>query len=361
MKTRGVRILDLTESNPTRAGIRYPKEILQSLSRKENLNYEPDARGLKSARKIISGYYADKGIRVSPDQIILTASTSEGYSHLFRLLANPGDEVLVPAPSYPLFDYLAGLSDVQLKPYSLNYEAKWQIDFRALESSVISKTRAVMLVNPNNPTGNFVKRDELAKLNGIAKQHHLALISDEVFLDYGFGSKVQSFAGNQKALTFTLSGISKILALPQMKLGWIVVNGPKKVRDEAIERLEVIADTFLSVSTPAQNALVGWYREKSKIQNQILDRVKKNLKSIQLPSSCELLHAEGGWYAVIRIPRIHSEEEWVTQFLEKDKVLVQPGYFFDFPKEAYIVASLLTPEKNFKEGMKRIQKRIEHE
>jgi len=209
----------------------------------------------------------------------------------------------------------------------------------------------VMLVNPNNPTGNFVKREELARLNEIAKKKYLALISDEVFLDYSFGQKAISLADNQKVLTFTLSGISKILALPQMKLGWIVVNGPKKMREQAIERLEIIADTFLSVSTPVQNALGIWFKHRSAIQNQILERVKKNLKAIQLPPSCQLLHVEGGWYCVIRVPKIRSEEDWVMKLLVKNHVLVQPGYFFDFPKEAYLVVSLLAD----------IQRRIELE
>lgn len=361
LKKGGVRILDLTESNPTHAGIRYPKEILRSFNRRDNLNYEPDPRGLIRARKAVMRYYARKGICLNPPQVILTASTSEGYSHMFRLLANPGDEVLVSEPSYPLFNFLAGLCDVHLKTYPLSFETKWCIDFDEIEKRITPKTRSIMVVNPNNPTGNFVSREEISRLAEIAKRKNIALIADEVFLDYSIGAPGRSFAGNQQSLTFTLSGISKILGLPQMKLGWIVASGPSKLCDQALARLEVIADTFLSVSTPVQNALETWFAHRSAIQHQILNRVRANLKSIQLPSSCQLLDVEGGWYAVIRIPRTRSEEEWVIRFLEKDHVWVQPGYFFDFPKEAYIVVSLLTPERMFQQGMKRIAERIEHE
>lgn len=360
MRKKGISILDLTESNPTRAGFSYPKEILKSFNASRNLKYHPDPKGMLSARKIIVRYYGEKGIRIDPGQIVLTSSTSEAYSHLFRLLANPGEEVLVPEPSYPLFEYLASLNDVKLKPYQLSYEKRWHIE----PPNPDMKSRAILLVHPNNPTGNFVKRKELEQLNQIAKEKNLALISDEVFLDYAFErdqARVATFAGNQSALTFTLSGISKILGLPQMKLGWIVVSGPEKLRQGALERLEVIADTFLSVSTPVQNAIQAWFKQRVKIQGEIRKRVKSNLRSICPPESCQLLHVEGGWYATIRIPRIHSEENWVMKFLEKDRVWVQPGYFFDFPNEAYLIVSLLTPEKIFKQGMKRIFSRIQRE
>ncbi len=359
LRKRGARILNLTQSNPTEAGLSYPRRILNTLGKNENLRYTPDAKGLLAARRLVGKYYAEKGVLLSPDQIILTASTSESYSYLFRLLCEAGDEVLTPSPGYPLLEFLGSVNDVTARPYHFEY----------LKSSITGKTRAILLVHPNNPTGDFVKVSELAILNELAQKHNLALISDEVFLDFAYSKtgprRAPTFASNHKTLTFTLGGISKMLALPQMKLGWIAVTGPEKLKSAAIERLEVIADTYLSVSAPVQNAFSDWMKSRKAILKNIMSRLVHNRKflerNIEKISSCQLLPAEGGWYAVIRIPAVHTEEEWVLRLLEQDQVLVQPGYFYDFPEEAYLVVSLLAEPKIFEQGVEKLIQRIRHE
>ena len=361
----GQRILDLTESNPTRCGFAFPSpKIQKALLSPKNIFYEPSPQGLLRARERVALYYKKNGFHVSPAQIFLTASTSEAYAFLFRLLLEPGEAVLVPRPSYPLFQFLAEINDVEIKNYPLHYDGSWQIDFDALKNAVTSKTKSLILVNPNNPTGSYVKKEELSKINRLAEEKRLALIADEVFWDYRIkaGVPVAGFAQNSEVLTFTLNGISKILALPQMKIGWIVVSGPAKEVKAALERLEIIADTYLSVNTPAQNALSSWLLFKNGIQNEITGRLKKNYSTlktlIQKSKTCEALSLEGGWYAVLRLPRIHSDEEWAIDFLEKDRVFVHPGYFFDFEKEGYIVISLLPRPRDFEEGMRRLLQRV---
>jgi len=356
---RGERILDLTESNPTRAGFEYPeKEILEALASPASMVYEPASRGLMVAREAVSRYYG--GHSVDPDRIHLTASTSEGYSWLFKLLTDFGDSVLIPHPSYPLFEFLAALEGVELRSFELEYihPSGWRIDFDSLESAIDGGTRAVILVNPNNPTGSYLKRDELERLNQICARHSVALIVDEVFSDYAFDEddrRVHSLVDNSDVLTFVLNGFSKILALPQMKLGWIVTAGPG--RAEAIERLDLIADTFLSVGTPIQHAAARLLELRHQMQSRILDRVKRNyrvLKESTDGSPIRLLTTEGGWYATLEVPRINTEEEWVLKLLEEDGVLVHPGYFFDFPKEAFLIASLLPQPEVFDEAVNRI-------
>jgi alanine-synthesizing transaminase len=364
----GARILDLTESNPTRAGFDYPaEEILGALAQAPAMLYEPAPRGLPTAREAVAGYYAERGFDVDPERIHLTASTSEAYSFLFKLLAGQGESVLVPQPSYPLFEFLAALEGVDLRPYELRYvhNAGWRIDFDSVEKAVAPNTRAVILVSPNNPTGSFTKLREVEQLNAICARHDLALIADEVFGDYGFAddeSRAESLVSNGSVLTFVMSGLSKVLALPQMKLGWIVTNGPVDLREEAIERLDFIADTFLSVAAPIQHSAPAWLRLRRSMQGQILDRVRANLnwlRDVTEESPFRLLSVEGGWYATLELPRQFTEEEWAMALLEEDDVLAHPGYFFDFPREAFLVLSLLPRAEIFREAVSRILARVE--
>ena len=367
LQESGVEILDLSESNPTQCQFQYlNNQLLSPFVQPENLSYEPSPKGILTARQAVQSYYREKNASVDPEHIFLTASTSEAYSFLFRLLTNPGERILVPHPSYPLFNFLADLNDVQLDFYHLKYnEHGWQIDMESLIRQTYSNTKAVILVHPNNPTGSFVKSDELNEIKKLAQEKSMALISDEVFSDYSFlddPSRAPTLARNEEVLTFTLSGISKVLGLPQMKLGWIVATGPQEAVNPCIERLEFILDIYLSVNVPVQHALASWFISKNSIQTEITDRIQKNITFLleQLgtshPASC--LKTEGGWYATVRIPKILSEEEWALEFLEKDHVYLHPGYFFDFEEEAYMVLSLLPHLKIFKEGVSRILARI---
>jgi alanine-synthesizing transaminase len=361
-RAAGAPILDLTESNPTTAGIAYPAQaILSALADPQIAHDAPSAAGIPSARSAVAEYYSG---RVRPDSILLTASTSEAYAFVFKLLADPGDEVLVPRPSYPLFDFLAALDSVRLVQYPLIFDGRWSIDFDALARGISERSRSIVLVNPNNPTGSYLKRSELAPLIELCRAHRLALISDEVFADYLLDDRtpvVRSLTGVDEVLTFCLSGLSKVAALPQLKLGWIVTGGPPDPRREAFDRLELIADTYLSVSAPVQWAAPTLLGLRGEMQRQILERCRANREylgsRIGPASPWELLPAEGGWYAVIGAPRIHSEEEWALSLLGEDGVLVQPGFFFDFEREAFLVVSLLTPEKTFREGAGRILSR----
>jgi alanine-synthesizing transaminase len=363
---QGAEILDLTESNPTRAVFLYPAEsILSSLSNAHVLLYEPEPAGMRVARAAVADYYSARGFAVEPSRIFLTASTSESYAWLFKLLADAGDEVLVPRPSYPLFEFLAQMELVRVVQYPLLYHESWEIDLDALAQAAGERTRAIVLVNPNNPTGCFVKRRELQALVALCAERGLALISDEVFADYRFGADPErepSLAGIDEVLTFCLSGLSKICGLPQMKLGWMVIGGPAALRSEAAERLELIADTYLSVGTPVQHALPRLIELGDSVQKQIAARVGENLRGLEdlVPdsSAAQILKVEGGWYATVRVPRTKSEEQWCLELLEQDSVLVQPGFFYDFESEAYLVLSLLTPVDTFREGVKRVMRRL---
>lgn len=342
--------------------------MLSALADPRSLRYEPSAAGIEAARSAVSQYYLDALNReVSPGRVLLTASTSEAYGFLFKLLADPGDEVLVPRPSYPLFDYLAALDSVRVVQYPLAMPgsggAAWNIDFDALTRAVTPRARAIVLVNPNNPTGSFLKQSELAPLLALCRDHNLALISDEVFADYSLQRQapvVRSLTDIDAVLTFCLSGLSKVAGLPQLKLGWIVIGGPSGDRRQAFERLELIADTYLSVGAPVQWAAPALLGQRAELQRQILDRVRANrdyLESQIGPASpWRLLPTEGGWCAVLEAPRIYPEEEWVLKLLGEENVLVQPGFFFDFEREAFLVLSLLTPETTFREGARRILK-----
>jgi len=359
---QGVNILDLTASNPTSCGFVYPEGMLAALNLPENLCYTPDACGMGQARaEVVKYYHARQGVNVSASDVILTASTSEAYSFLMRLLVNPGEKVLIPAPSYPLFQFLLEINDVNFDYYPLNYDGQWRLDIQALERCVDAKTKAIILVNPNNPTGSYLSRGELNALNEFCRKHQLAIISDEVFFDYPLlqGDFV-SCVGNQEVLTYVLSGLSKTLALPQMKCAWILASGPSGILRESMARLEIIADTYLSVNTPVQNALSDWLGYAPRLQEQIISRVKDNWQWLRdhLNDHTELLFLQGGWYATLRIPAIKSEEEWVLEFLKEDHVSVYPGYFFDFDREAYIVLSLLPSSSIFQDAAGRIIQRL---
>ncbi len=349
----GDSILDLTESNPAAAGFEFPdQQILEALADPRSLRYTPVPAGLRWARDAVSEYY---GGRVDPDRILLTTSTSEAYAYLFKLLTDPGDNILTPRPSYPLFEFLAGMELLSTVPYSLEF------DFNELEQLQNARTRAIIVVNPNNPTGSFLKLVELERLVAFCEKHQLAIISDEVFADYGFGdsaTRVPSLINVNEVLTFSLSGLSKVAGLPQMKLGWIAVSGPADRQRAAIDRLELIADTYLSVSAAVQWAAPKLLELGRGIRVQIADRTAANLRELRRAlgdhPSFRLMEPEGGWYAVIEAPRIRSEEEWLLELLRQDNVLVQPGFFYDFEREAYLVLSLLTPQKIFQEGVQRL-------
>jgi aspartate/methionine/tyrosine aminotransferase len=358
-RAAGRGALDLTESNPTRCGFAYPPSLLSGLADARGLAYDPHPKGLRLAREAVCGCYRQRGAAVDPEQVILTAGTSEGYSFLFRLLSNPGDEVLVPAPSYPLFEFLAAIQDVKLVSYPLIYDHGWQIDLHGLSEALTTRTRAILVVHPNNPTGSFVKPAEMEILDSLCRERELALVADEVFLDYAHdGVARPSFASPRQALTFTLSGISKICALPQMKLAWIVVSGAPELAREAIARLEVIADTYLSVGTPVQLALPEFLARQHEIQRQVKERVAANLaeldRQLAQQESVRRLDVEGGWYAILRVPATRSDEDIGIELLEQHSVIVHPGHFYDFPSEGYLVVSLITPAEVFAEGIKRV-------
>jgi aspartate/methionine/tyrosine aminotransferase len=360
----GAEILDLTESNPTAAGFSYPAQaILEALADPAALRYEPAPAGLEQARDAVVEYYARRGFRAGRERILLTASTSEAYAYLFKLLTDPGDEVLVPRPSYPLFEYLGAMERVKTAPYPLAYHDGWFVDFDVLEAAVTPATRAIVVVNPNNPTGSFLKRGELERLHRLCRERALSLISDEVFADYAFGEdpeRVATLADNRETPAFSMSGLSKAAGLPQMKLGWIVLSGPEREQARAAAALEWIADTYLSVSTPVQRAAASLLRVGEQVQHQIKARTAGNLAALTEAvrgTSLTALGVEGGWYATLRVPGVLSEEEWVTTLLEKDGLLVQPGYFYDFGSEAFLVLSLLTEPALFEEGVRRLIRR----
>ena len=369
-KAAGLPVLDLTASNPTQCGFRYDEAgILAALGDREALVYEPDARGMRRAREGVCHYYAERGAEVGAEQVFLTTSTSEGYSWLFRLLCDAGDEVLIAQPSYPLFDFLAQIEDVRLVPYPLVYDHGWQIDFGNLRARVTARTKAIALVHPNNPTGHYTKDAERRELERICAEFGLALILDEVFLDFflaegepqlrGHSGNSTSFAtGEHSCLTFLLSGISKIAGLPQMKAAWIAALGPERELKGAMGRLEVVADTFLSMNAPVQCALPRWLEASGAIRRQIGARTATNLRNLdqillQNPQTTRLA-VEAGWYAVLRVPALMSDEELAVRLVEERGISVHPGYFFGFAGNGWLVVSLLTPEGDFKRGIEGI-------
>ncbi len=359
-RAQGKVALDLTASNPTRVNLAYDETaILKSLAAPESLRYQPDAKGLLSARQAVAGYYQSRACGISAERILLTTSTSEAYSFVFRLLCDPGDEVLVPAPSYPLFQFLADLQDVKLVPYQLIYDHGWQIDMRGLEKKLTERSRAVLVVHPNNPTGSYVRPKEMRMLSWLCARRRMAIVSDEVFLDYSLdGAPSASFVANARALTFTLSGLSKLAGLPQMKVAWLVTGGPEVLAGQAMARLEVIADTFLSMNAPIQHALPTLLALSGAFQQQLRVRLRANLKELdsQLAKQTliERLQVDGGWYVPLRVPATRSDEDLAIELLEKQSVLVHPGHFYDFPGDGYLVISLLPTREDFRKGVQRV-------
>jgi alanine-synthesizing transaminase len=370
-KKSGVKLLDLTESNPTKAGFDYQKEkILESIAHPDSLLYNPNPKGLLSARTAIKNYYNDFGIDVNVENIFLTSATSEAYSFVFKLLTDPFDEILIPSPGYPLFSFISELESVSVKYYKLKYSASvgFEIDFDSLNSQISDKTKAIVIVNPNNPTGNYLKKNDLTELINICKNKNISLICDEVFLDFNIekeSDEVVSISGVNEVQTFTLSGISKVCGLPQLKLSWIIVNGKKEICEEAKSKLEVIADTYLSVGTPVQLALKELLGNRQYIQSQISERINSNynfLKSQFLnDNKISLLKTEGGWYSVLKMFGIINEEKSAFDLLDKQDVYIHPGYYFDFEEEGYIIVSLLTQQDVFKEGIIRIVNHLSKE
>lgn len=353
----GLPIADLTASNPTRCGFTYPEDLLATLTDPRALDYDPQPRGLLPARQAVCEYYATHAVAVVPEQLVLTTSTSEAYSYLFRLLCDPGAEIVVPQPGYPLFDFLAVLDDVRLKPAPLVYDHGWQIEPEGFRRAITPATRAIVLVNPNNPTGHFTKPWEAEELGRICREHELSLIVDEVFLDYGFGAgstgRVASFAAGLNGVpVFVVSGLSKIAGLPQMKAAWIVATGPE--RRAALDRLEVIADTFLSMTAPVQWAMPAWLARREGMRRQIKDRVTANLaeldRQLGKQETIRRLEVEGGWYAILRIPAVQPDEVTIRELLDRG-VWVHPGYFFGMPDSGWLVVSLLPGEREFSAGM----------
>jgi aspartate/methionine/tyrosine aminotransferase len=359
-RAAGKPLLDLTVSNPTDCGFEYDSSaILNALSNPAALSYEPNPKGLESARRAVAGYYAERKDEASIEDIFLTTSTSEAYSYVFQALCDPGDELLIPSPSYPLFDFLADLQDVKLVRYPLLYDHGWQIDFHALEQAITPRTRGVIVVHPNNPTGHFAKREEIARLNSICSGREMAIIADEVFLDFALdGSRAASFAANRGALTFTLSGVSKISGLPQMKAAWLIANGPQQWKSEAVARLEVIADTYLSVNAPVQLAIPKFLEQRHAFHKQVSSRVRRNLAELDRQLATQKVRSrlvvEGGWCAVLRVPATRSDEDLAIELLTTEGVSVHPGHFYEFASDGYLVVSLITPEKTFAEGISRL-------
>lgn len=367
LRRSGEQILDLAASNPTTCGFLYDAEaILEALRDPAALVYAPDPRGLLSAREAVADYYREKapGAHFDPRNLILTTGTSEAYSFLFRLLCEPGDEVVAAHPSYPLFDFLADIQDVKLRPFRLLYDHGWQMDFQALREAIGARTRAILLVHPNNPTGHFIRAGEAAQLNDICRERGLALVVDEVFSDYALSPPAGrdlphgSFAFNSSVLTFVLSGLSKVSALPQCKLAWIAAGGPDSLVRDALARLEIIADTFLSLNASVQHALSTLLGLRASMQAQIRRRIQSNLERLDARLATQKcasrLEMEGGWYAVLRVPALQPDEALAIRLLERHLVSVHPGHFYNFSGDGFLVLSLLTPSEEFEEGIARL-------
>ncbi len=353
-------LLDLTTTNPTAVGIEYPASIFEALGDPASASYRPEPLGSVTAREAVARDYERRGVRIPPDHIVLTASTSEAYSILFKLLCDPsGDAVMVPVPSYPLFEHLTALEGVAAVPYPLEYHGRWVVDVETLDERWSPAVRAVLAVSPNNPTGSVLTQDEIDALQSRCADRGAALIVDEVFADYPLQtSVVPAAAASVPALTFRLGGLSKSVGLPQMKLGWIAVEGPAPLVAGALERLEMICDTYLSVSTPVQVAAARLLSDGSTVRDRILARVRGNYAVLREAAASwpaiDVLPVEAGWSAVLRVPAVRSEEEIVIALLDRHDVLVHPGFFFDLPHEAFLVVSLLPPPDRFAEALRRL-------
>jgi alanine-synthesizing transaminase len=359
LREGGAAMADLTDSNPTQAGISYPDGLLAPLADAAALRYDPHPFGLQTAREAVAADHGRRGVAVDPAHVVLTASTSEAYSWLFKLLCDAGDSVLVPRPSYPLFEHLTALDGVGAHPYDLEYHGRWSIDMAALMAAP-ERTRAVLVVSPNNPTGSYVSAEELAALTQLCRDRQWALVVDEVFADYPLdaGEPLTDLAARADVLTFSLAGLSKSVGLPQLKLAWIVAGGPAAARDAALASLELVADSYLSVATPVQVAAPHLLRAGGPIRGAIQQRIRENLNALRAAArgfpACEVLRVEGGWSAVLRVPATRREETLVVELLERERILVHPGYFFDFPREAYLVVSLLPPPTMFADACARL-------
>jgi alanine-synthesizing transaminase len=364
-RREGRAIIDLTQSNPTTASFDYPSDLLAALADPRALTYRPEPFGLGEARAAVAADFARRGLTVTPDRIALTSSTSEAYSLLFKVLCNPGDQVLVPQPSYPLFEHLTRLDAVEAVPYRLEYHGQWSIDLASVERALAPSTRALLIVSPNNPTGSFVSAAELDALAALCGPRQIAVISDEVFADYGFEAASSAGARQRANLTartdvlgFTLGGLSKSIGLPQAKLAWIAVSGDAAALEAALSRLEFACDAYLSVSTPVQVAARALLDAGAAVRDQIRRRTRTNLDACRAlvahAPSCSLLHADGGWTCVLQVPTLQPEEDLVIASLEERSVLAHPGFFFDFARESFLVLSLLTPESEFAEGVSRL-------
>ena len=359
LHAQGAPVVDLTESNPTRVAIPYPDNLLASLADAAALRYEPEPLGLPSARAAVAADQVRRGARVDPERVVLTSSSSEAYSWLFKLLCNPGEGVLVPQPSYPLFEHLTALDGVRLHPYPLEYHGRWTIDVDAI-AAASDDVRAVLVVSPNNPTGSYINEDELQRLSAVCRERRWALIADEVFADYPLDvtRPLTDIAARDEVLSFTLAGLSKSVGLPQLKLGWCIVGGPRRERDAALAALEWIADSYLSVGTPVQLALPALLDAGSAIRAGIQERVRVNLAALHAAvgrhPACDLPRVEGGWSAVVRVPAIRSEEQLVLDLLHTERIRVHPGYFFGFPRESHVVVSLLPSPDVFESAIARL-------
>jgi aspartate/methionine/tyrosine aminotransferase len=362
LRAAGEPLIDLTLSNPTTAGIDYPADLLADLGSSDGLRYEPSPLGLVRAREAVSHV-----IGAPPGRIVLTASTSDAYSILFKLLCDPGDDVLVPRPSYPLFELLAPLDGIRAAPYALDPDGGWAVDLASVGAAVTPRTRAILVVNPNNPTGSYLRRNDLEALAAFSAERGIAVVGDEVFFEFPFGANGAVPSGavrvveQQAALGFSLGGLSKSAGLPQLKLGWMAISGPERLVSEALERLEIICDTYLPVATPVQLAAPALLNAGRTIRGRIRDRLRRNheqlIADVSRHPSVRVLPVEGGWYAILQVPAVRSEEELTLDLLERDRVVVHPGYFFDFPREAFLVVSLLPPADAFAEGVKRVVSR----
>jgi alanine-synthesizing transaminase len=360
LQRQGVPLIDLSESNPTRAGFAWPDDLLAPLGGPAGLTYAPDPRGLATAREAVAGELRRHGAAVDPRHVVLTASTSEAYAFLFKVLCDPEDEVLVPVPSYPLFEILGRLEAVRVLPYPLDPHGGWAYDPAAIAARVTPRTRAVIVVSPNNPTGTVLTSPEVAALSAMCAAHGLVLVADEVFADYRFDDSrgPACVLAESTCLAVSLGGLSKAVGLPQLKLAWMAVSGPEGRRSELIAALELVADSFLSVGTPVQVALPHLLNRGDLVRRQIRDRLSHNLSTLrrQLAAApaIQLLEPSGGWTAVLRVPATRTEEALALDLLERSHVVVQPGYFYDFPYEAWLVISLLVEPAPFAQGLERI-------
>ena len=363
-RRRGVAVTDLTESNPTRVGFSYPSSLLAALADPQGLAYDPQPLGLWPARAAVAADFRRRGIVISADRVALTSSTSEAYALLFKLLCDAGDAVLVPRPSYPLFEHLTRLESVTAVPYDLEYHGTWRIDIDSVRRAANARVKALLIVSPNNPTGSFLHREDLAALADLSATSGWPIIGDEVFADYALDpapSAIHVMAASD-VLTFSLGGLSKSAGLPQVKLGWIGVGGPAAKVDAALAAYEIVADTYLSVSTPVQVAAPSLIEQGALVRAQILARVRQNLVTLRSHAGAfpavNVLPVEGGWSVVLQVPAVRSEDALALELLEMDDVLVHPGYFFDFAREAYIVVSLLPPPAVFETAVGRVLRRV---